>query len=155
MYLPGNTEDRDLYKRVLNTIYLDLSAGSEEIYFTLQIYQTSNHFCSPHFSTFQWHNAKIPYKWIFKLFSFCGKFSPWLILYLALRILAGPSSEPIGTYTQIVPFLHGCTLLSDDAFCGVDGKGMPSEWPKAFILSGWCIPAWWSNFSPVTTWISF
>lgn len=46
MYLPRKTEQRDLYKRVLNTIYLDLSAGSEETFSFIKLAAISAHHIS-------------------------------------------------------------------------------------------------------------
>lgn len=72
-----------------------------------------------------------------------------MTLYLGLRIFPGLASEP----TRPVTLPHGCVVLSDGGFCGADGKGMSpkEEWPRVFILSGWHIPVWQSNFSPVIT----
>lgn len=79
-----------------------------------------------------------------------------MLLYLAVGILPWPASGPTGTYTHVITLSYWCTVLSDDGFCGMDEKGMSpkEEWPKSIILSGWHIPVWPSNHSPVITRIS-
>lgn len=108
IYSTGKGKERDILKRAFNTIYLDLSLNPKNpsMSFIKSAAISVCYVSQPSSKTTAKHFRK-------GCVNCCtsGKSYPHLILYGALRILPGPTSEPTGTYKHTTALPYGCTAF--------------------------------------------